>query len=150
MPASTIHSQSAEFIVQRSHYELARAGNPRLDRARAHWDNPQLKYRLIEGDAEILPGLTLLETSGHVTGHQSVLVRLPRTGPVLLAIDAVMLQRLFTPDRAAGQLDENADQLRASTVKLLDLVQAENIPLVIFGHDGLQWQSLKTSPNFYD
>jgi N-acyl homoserine lactone hydrolase len=32
-----------------------------------------------------LPG----PTSGHVPGHQSVLVRLPQTGPVLLAIDAV-------------------------------------------------------------
>jgi N-acyl homoserine lactone hydrolase len=140
----------AEFIVQRAHYELARTGTPRLDHARAHWDNPRLKYRLIEGDTEILPGLTLIETSGHVTGHQSVLVRLPRTGPVLLAIDAVMVQRLFTPDRAAGPLDENLDQLRASTTKLLDLVRNENVPLVIFGHDGLQWQSLKKSPDFYD
>src|SRR5512135_801914 len=63
------------------------------------FDHPALRYRLIEGDTELRPGLTLLETSGHAPGHQSVLVRLPQTGPVLLTIDAVMIQRLFTPDR---------------------------------------------------
>lgn len=42
-----------------------------------------------------MPSLTLLETSGHTAGHLSVLARLPQTGPVLLAIDAVMMQRLF-------------------------------------------------------
>jgi len=140
----------AEFIVQRAHYELARGGHPRLAGARPHWDQPALRYRLIDGDTELMPGLTLIETSGHVTGHQSVLVRLPKTGPVLLAIDAVMMQRLFTQDRAAWPHDENEQQLRASTQNLLDLVQRHKIPLVVFGHDGLQWRYLKTAPDFYD
>src|SRR6266571_3578113 len=110
----------AELIVQRKHYELARGGHPRFAAARPHWDHPALRYRLIDGDTELLPGLTLLETSGHAPGHQSVLVRLPQTGPVLLAIDAVVQQRLFTPDRRAWPGDENEEQLRASTRKLLD------------------------------
>ena len=140
----------AEFIVQREHYELARSGHPRYAAARAHWDHPALSYRLIDGDTEILPGLTLLETSGHAPGHQSVLVRLPNSGPVLLAIDAVMMQRLFTLDRKAWPNDDNEAQLRESTQKLLDLVEHENIQLVVFGHDGQQWQALKKSPGYYD
>jgi hypothetical protein len=36
-------------------------------------------------------------TGGHVPGHQSVLVRLPETGPVLLAIDAVPAAAYFDP-----------------------------------------------------
>jgi N-acyl homoserine lactone hydrolase len=140
----------AEFIVQREHYELARSAHPRYAAARAHWDHPALSYRLIDGDTEILPGLTLLETSGHAPGHQSVLVRLPNSGPVLLAIDAVMMQRLFTLDRKAWSNDDNEAQLRESTQKLLDLVERENIQLVVFGHDGQQWQALKKSPGYYD
>ena len=139
----------AELIVQREHYELARSGHPRFAAARAHWDHPALHYRLIDGDTELLPGLTLLETSGHAPGHQSVLVRLPQTGPVLLAIDAVLLQRLFTPDRKAWPL-ENEEQLRASTRELLDLVKREHVTLVIFGHDGLQWRTLKKAPAYYE
>src|SRR5690242_6751935 len=138
----------AEFIVQREHYELARSGHARFAAARAHWDHPALRYRLIDGDTELLPGLTLIETSGHTPGHQSVLVRLPQTGLVLLAIDAVMLQSLFTPDRRAQPI-ENEAQLRASTRKLLDLVEREQISLVIFGHDGQQWKTLKKAPEYY-
>lgn len=140
----------AEFIVQRAHYDLTRGGHPRYAAARAHWDHPALRYRLIDGDTELLPGLTLLETSGHAYGHQSVLLRLPRTGPVLLAIDAVVMQHLFTPDRRAWPTDDDEEQLRASTRKLLGLVAREHVALVVFGHDGQQWQTLQTAPAYYD
>lgn len=140
----------AEFIVQGKHYELARSGHARFAAARPHWDHPALRYRPVEGDSEFLPGLTLLETSGHTPGHQSVLVHLPRTGPVLLTIDAVAFQRLFTPDRKAWSMDDNEEQLRASTRKLLDIVEREHVALVIFGHDGQQWQTLKKAPAFYE
>jgi N-acyl homoserine lactone hydrolase len=140
----------AEVIVQREHYTLARSGHPRFAAARPHWDHPALRYRLVDGDTELLPGLTLVETSGHAPGHQSVLVRLPRTGPVLLAIDAVMLQRAYTPERKAWLADDNEGQLRASTRKLMDLAEAEHVALVVFGHDGQQWQTLRRAPEFYD
>src|ERR1700738_957629 len=48
----------AELIVQREHYELARSGHPRFAGARAHWDHPDLRYRMVDGDTELLPGLT--------------------------------------------------------------------------------------------
>lgn len=140
----------AEFLVQRTHYEVARSGHPRYALARAHWDAPDLRYRLIDGDAEILPGLMLIETSGHALGHQSVLVRLPQTGAVLLAIDAVILQSLFTPDRRATPVDDDEEQVRASTRKLIDLAEREHAALVIFGHDGQQWQTLKRAPEYYE
>jgi N-acyl homoserine lactone hydrolase len=141
---------NAEFIVQRKHYMSARNGHPRFALARAHWDHPALHYRFIDGDTELLPGITLLETSGHAPGHQSILVRLPHTGPVLLAIDAAVMQRTFTVDRKAWPTDDNEQQLRASTKKLLDLVEREQVKLVVFGHDGYQWESLKKSPEYYD
>lgn len=139
----------AEFVVQRKHYEQAKGGHPRFAATRAHWDHPALNYRLVDGDTELLPGLTLLETSGHTPGHQSVLVRLPQSGVILLAIDAVAMQRLFTPERKAWPLDDNEEELRASTQKLLDVVEREHVGLVVFGHDGVQWQTLKKAPGFY-
>jgi N-acyl homoserine lactone hydrolase len=141
---------NAELIVQREHYELARNGHPRFALARAHWDHPALRYRLVDGDTELLPGVNLLETSGHAPGHQSVLIRLPQTGPVLLAIDAVMMQRLFTMQRKAWPKDDNEEQLLASTRKLLDLVAREQVQVVVFGHDGEQWKGLKRVPEFYE
>jgi N-acyl homoserine lactone hydrolase len=143
------HFPKAEFIVQRKHYELARAGDARFAEARSHWDDPALSYRLVDGDTEILPSLWVIETSGHAPGHQSVLVYLPHTGPVLLVIDAVIIQRLFTEERPALPEEGSVEEVRASTRKLLDLVVREHIDLIVFGHDGEQWRTLKKSPEYY-
>jgi N-acyl homoserine lactone hydrolase len=140
---------NAELIVQRQHHELARGGHPRFARNRPQWDQPLSRYRLLDGDTELLPGLEVIETSGHVPGHQSVLVRLPETGPVLLTIDAVLQQALFTPEREATPLDMDLEMVRASTRKLIDLAEREHASLVVFGHDGNQWQTLKKVPEFY-
>jgi|tagenome__1003787_1003787.scaffolds.fasta_scaffold20984533_4 N-acyl homoserine lactone hydrolase len=139
----------AEFVVQREHFAIARDGHPRFASTRAHWDRPGLRWHLLDGDTEFLPGLTLLETSGHVAGHQSVLVRLPQCGNILLAIDAVMMQSQFTPDRKPGPKDDDAEKTRASTSKLLEIVKNENVALTVFGHDGAQWPHLKRSPDCY-
>ncbi len=144
------HFSRAEAIVQRAQYELAKGGHSRFAAGRAHWDHPALRYRPVDGDSELLPGLSLIETGAHVPGHQSVLVRLPRTGPVLLAIDAVPMQRLFTPERTPWPGDEAPDRLRADMQKLLDLAAREGVALVVFGHDGPQWRTLKTAPDWYD
>ncbi|HET7091910.1 MAG TPA: N-acyl homoserine lactonase family protein [Thermomicrobiales bacterium] len=141
---------NAEFVVQRAHRDLARSGEPRYAAGRPHWDHPALRYREVEGDVDALPGVTLIETSGHTPSHQSVLVRLPRTGPALLAIDAVPLARLFTEDRPATAMDADEAGTLASTRKLIDLAEREQAALVVFGHDGAQWKTLKLAPDYYD
>lgn len=138
----------AQYVVQRVHH-LDAASNPRYAIVRPQWDQPLERILLVDGDTELLPGLALIETSGHVPGHQSVLVQLPQTGAVLLTIDAVPFADGFT--RAAPDDDSNPDAAatHASTIKLLDLVEREHIGLVIFGHDKAQWDTLKKAPAFY-
>lgn len=143
---------AAELVVQRQHYDAARSGDhPRFEHMRAHWDHPDLRYRLIDGDHALVPGVELIATSGHVPGHQSVLVRLPETGPVLLAIDAVTRSAHFTHDRTdLGPHDMDAEETLASTRKLVMLAEREQAALVIFGHDADQWRTLRLLPAFYD
>ena len=141
----------AELIVQRRHYELAQSGTEeRFERMRAHWAHPDLRYRLIDGDTTLVPGIELVETSGHVPGHQSVLMRLPETGPVLLAIDAVTLATQFDAERQElGPHDMDPAGVRASTRKLVELARRESAALVVFGHDAAQWRTLKKAPDYY-
>src|SRR5438132_4626572 len=77
----------AHYVVQRVHHWDA-ASNPRFAANRPQWDQPMERMRLVDGDTELLPGLELIETSGHVPGHESVVARLPRRGAILLPIDA--------------------------------------------------------------
>src|SRR4029450_9851575 len=106
-------------------------------------DPPLERIRRVDGGTELLPGLELIETSGHVPGHQSVLVRLPKTGAIVLTIDAVPFGEGFTPAEQDDATNPDAEAIRASTIKLLDLVEREHIGLVIFGHDAEQWETLK-------
>ncbi|MBV9788001.1 MAG: N-acyl homoserine lactonase family protein [Chloroflexi bacterium] len=139
----------AQYIVQRVHHADA-ASNPRFAANRPQWDQPIERIRLVDGDTELLPGLELIETSGHVPGHQSVLVRLPKAGTILLPIDAVPFGEGFTRDQQDDGSNPDAEATRTSTIKLLDLVEREQIGLVIFGHDNEQWKTLKTAPEFYE
>jgi N-acyl homoserine lactone hydrolase len=121
---------NAELIIQKKHYEAARAGHVRAARTRDHWDLPGLRYRLIEGDTKLVPGVELIESTGHVPGHQSVLVRLPHTGPVLLAIDAIPDASMLNADtRTISPNDDNEADTRASTRKLTDLARRESVKL---------------------
>ncbi|OJF09568.1 N-acyl homoserine lactonase family protein [Couchioplanes caeruleus] len=141
----------AEFVVQQSHLELARSGTEaRLEATRAQWDLPHLKYRTVDGDTTLLPGIELIESGGHITGHQSVLVRLPRTGAVLLAVDAITQEAAMDPDnRPMTRFDLDADAARASTRKLVDLARRENA-MVVRNHDPKQWPTLTQWPACYE
>ncbi len=139
----------AVYVVQRAHHEDA-PGNARYAPTRLQWEQPMQRIRLVDGDTELLPGLELVETSGHVPGHQSVLVRLPKSGAVLLTIDAVPFRDGFVPDLADDGSNPDAEAIRVSTNKLLDLVEREKVALVIFGHDAEQWEGLKKLPDYYE
>jgi len=141
----------AEWVIQRANLDAARAGVPeRTARTRSSWDRPGARWRLLDGDAELLPGIELIESGGHVPGHQSVLVRLPETGPVLLAIDAIPQRLGDAPPEArpAAPFDLDEAAVRASTRKLVDLASREQA-FVIHGHDPEQWPEIRKSPAFY-
>lgn len=138
---------NARYVVQRAHHEDA-ATNPRFAPLRDQWDQPTGRLDLVDGDTTLLPGLDLIETSGHVTGHQSVLLHLPQIGPVLLTVDAVPFAAGFTPDPPQGSLPDG-DRALPGLHKLLAITGREQVQLVIFGHDQAQWATLKQLPGHY-
>ncbi|MGI8856958.1 MAG: N-acyl homoserine lactonase family protein [Thermomicrobiales bacterium] len=139
----------AEIVIQKEHLDAARQLE-RFQATRAHWDAPGLHYRTVEGDTELLPGIELIASGGHKPGHQSVLVRLPETGPVLLAIDAIPRMDQRDPEtRTIGPADMDEANTRASTKKLMDLAAREGVTLIIHGHDPEQWKTLKLAPDYY-
>jgi N-acyl homoserine lactone hydrolase len=142
----------AQFVIQREHEAVARSGDERFAIAGPLWDLPADRFQVVDGDTTLFPGVELIESSGHTPGHQSVLVRLPQTGPVLLAIDAMSFDMTpFTPEnRPVNDFDMDHAATRASTRKLLDLAARGNVSLIVYGHDDAQWRALKTAPAYYD
>jgi glyoxylase-like metal-dependent hydrolase (beta-lactamase superfamily II) len=70
---------NATYLVQRGELEFARHTN---ERTRGSYLPPNFepvagagRWRLLEGDGEVLPGIAVRLTPGHVPHHQVVLVR---------------------------------------------------------------------------
>ena len=70
---------NATYVVQQGELEFARNTN---ERTRASYLPPNFepiaaasRWRLLEGDGEVLPGISVRVTPGHVPWHQIVLVR---------------------------------------------------------------------------
>jgi glyoxylase-like metal-dependent hydrolase (beta-lactamase superfamily II) len=73
----------ARIVAQRTEWEMALDGNSRLV---ASYDQPELRLVAdwgaegwVEGDRELLPGVSVVRTGGHSAGHQAIVVR--GTGP---------------------------------------------------------------------
>ena len=107
-------------------------------------DWPERELRLLEyADQELRPGIQLLATPGHTPGHFSVLLELPNTGPVLLAVDAIKItDEVPNTGTDVPMAEQSAERLR----KLAE----ERGALLVHGHDGNQWAQLRCAPEFYD
>jgi len=76
----------SELVVQKDEYSYAHYPASFFESFyyRKNFDLPGYRWRLLDGDTELLPGVTILRSDGHTPGHQSLLVELPETGPVIL------------------------------------------------------------------
>ncbi len=84
----------APFYVQRAELSRARRESPEL----CDWfDFQNAKFELVDGDAEVLPGLAVIATPGHTAGHQCVIVQSADGESDLLIGDAA-----YTPRQLAG------------------------------------------------
>jgi N-acyl homoserine lactone hydrolase len=62
----------APVYVQRAELARAKRESPKL----CEWfDFMNARFELLDGDAEVLPGLEVIATPGHTEGHQCVVVR---------------------------------------------------------------------------
>ena len=129
--------------VQRAHMAAALSEADRYDAGL--WKIPGLRWILLDGDTTIAPGLTVIRTDGHATGQQSVMVE-TESGPVILAADAIENQQMVDSRIYPGYWD--AATADVSLQRLVDLAD-ERDATIIFGHDPVQWATLKLSPEPY-
>jgi N-acyl homoserine lactone hydrolase len=117
----------APVYVQRAELERATVDSPEL----CEWFGwMNARFELLDGDSEILPGLSVLSTPGHTIGHQCVVVN----GTDVLIGDAAYTPLLYeTPDLVDKVPGQAADVglWRSS----LDRVRALGASQVHFCHD---------------
>ncbi|MET3964963.1 MULTISPECIES: N-acyl homoserine lactonase family protein [Bradyrhizobium] len=133
----------AMLYVQKAEYDWPGANNePRF--------KPSHPVELLAGDKDVFGdgSVTILSTPGHTPGHQSLLVKLPKTGAVVLSGDAVHFKDNWD-NRRVPSMNANKDQSAASMQKIADTLTKEKAQLWI-NHDKAQRDSQKMAPEFYD
>jgi N-acyl homoserine lactone hydrolase len=112
------------------------------------------KYKVIElnGDLDLFgDGSVYIHRSvGHTPGSQMVVVRLPKTGPVVLTSDACYLMENLTKNLlpSVGLAYDPAGLLRGyAWIKHLRDVEGAD---VIFAHDPETFKAHKHSPEYYE
>ena len=92
--------------------------------------------------------LTTIFTPGHAPGHQSFLVRLPNSKPILLTIDAAYTLDHWEEKALPGFLASTVDTVRS--VQKLRHIAERHDAMVVTGHDPDAWNTFKHAPEFYD
>jgi glyoxylase-like metal-dependent hydrolase (beta-lactamase superfamily II) len=131
------------LLVQKAEYEWpSPTGESRFPAG------PQVK--LLEGDHDVFGdgSVMLISTPGHTPGHQVLLLKLPKTGAVVLSGDAVHFQENWGA-RRVPEFNVNKEQTSASMQRIADLMAKHNAQLWI-NHDRAQRDTQKLAPAFYE
>jgi len=104
----------------------------------------------LQGDFDVFGdgSVTILSTPGHTPGHQSLLVRLPKTGAVVLSGDMAHFEENFV-NRRVPVFNFNAEQSRQSMDKIDAVLKAEHARLWI-NHDAHQSATIVHAPQFIE
>jgi N-acyl homoserine lactone hydrolase len=107
---------------------------------------PEHPVTKLDGDYDVFGdgSVTIISTPG----HQSLLVKLPKTGAVVLSGDVVHFKDNFE-NRRVPEFNTDRDQSLASMQRIADVLAREKAQLWI-NHDKAQTDRLKKAPAFYD
>lgn len=141
----------AIWLMQQAEYQVAYgpdAANYGYQPA-DYVDVPGVTIRKLSGQLDLFGDgrVVLIPTPGHSAGHQSLLVRLKHTGPVLLSGDLYHFQANRDHYGIPVWNDKKATVRSFAKIdELLDKTQAQ----LWIHHDKPQFDALNKAPKFYD
>ncbi len=136
------------FLVHQGDHDMMFGPNVQVNPAYAALKNS--KTKMVEGDYDVFGDGTvvLLFTPGHTPGHQSLYVKLPKTGPVVLSGDLYHypedLKLDSMPDR------EKTPGITEASRKKLQAFLANTGAQLWIGHDINFFSRQKHAPQYYD
>ncbi len=138
----------ATFLVHQGDYDVMFGPNVQVNPAYAALKNS--KAKMIEGDYDVFGDGTvvLLFTPGHTPGHQSLYVKLPKTGPVVLSGDLYH----YPEDLKLGSMPdrEKAPGITEASRKKLQAFLVKTGAQLWIGHDINFFSRQKHAPQYYD
>jgi glyoxylase-like metal-dependent hydrolase (beta-lactamase superfamily II) len=136
---------SVPVWVQRRELDYGLGDHPFPERHgmfRIDFDDPEIDWRLLDGDAELALGIRALLTPGHTPGHQSFAIDLQDEAGYLFAFDAGDLTENFEQELAVGGFVHCESEDTVAPIRRLNGIAASHGYRLIPGHDPEVWPSL--------
>ena len=108
-----------------------------------------IKWRIYEGEYELVPGVRAIETPGHTAGHMSMLIELPEGAPILLAGDAADLTENLEKEIAPGLCWRDDEAMAIDSIRKLKRLADETGAELWPNHDMLFFESKNRFPGFF-
>ena len=135
---------SSTILIQGAEYEWAMTQPVKPAFAATQPIEKLTGDRDVFGDGSVM----ILSTPGHTPGHQSLLVVLAKSGPVLLSGDAVHLRDNWE-NRRVPSMNTNREQTLASMQRIASVMEMRKAQLWI-NHDKAQSAQLRYAPAYYE
>jgi len=135
---------SSTILIQGTEYEWAMTQPVKPAFAATQPIEKLTGDRDVFGDGSVM----ILSTPGHTPGHQSLLVVLAKSGPVLLSGDAVHLRDNWE-NRRVPSMNTNREQTLASMQRIASVMETRKAQLWI-NHDKAQSAQLRYGPAYYE
>jgi N-acyl homoserine lactone hydrolase len=107
---------------------------------------PGAAYELLDGEAQVWPGLTLVPTPGHTAGHQTLIVETDQ-GRVALAGQSFNTTSEFASAHVGWQLHETGWPQPGTFPDWMDRLQAFDPVRILFAHDVAVWERGGSPPS---
>lgn len=146
--AKLFDNGKTRIMVNRTEHEGALGIDGPFKGAHLKSDHDGIDFELIAGDAEIAPGVSVIETPGHTWGTMSLRVDLPESGTKIFTSDAVYLGESWGPPAVGAAIVWDSVRWLESVEKLRRIAEETNAQ-VIFGHDPEQAEQLSFAPAGY-
>ena len=101
----------AKMVCSKNEHDFAFGFDGVLTGGHLKADYDKLKWETVDGDAELLPGATLIQVPGHTPGTMAMRVDLPETGTMIFTSDAVFMGDTYGPPATPGIPDQRSDRL---------------------------------------
>jgi N-acyl homoserine lactone hydrolase len=140
---------NAEFVLQQAEWRFAHSPDPFVDEVylRQQFDLGR-PYRLLSSDEEVCDGVGAIDTPGHTPGHQSLVVKLPTSGTVVVAGDAAYCEENLAESWPPGNPWSMPDAYRS--IRRLRFARSFFGATVVIGHDPDLWHRFGPAPYLFD
>ena len=147
----SLAAAGVEVVLHSDELAWGRSGRARFEEGfdAADWSVPGTRWRTVDAETEVAPGVTVLPTPGHTPGHVSLQVQLPSTGTWIFTADATdlaqnLLDAVPCGSCASGMVED--EQRAAESLELLLARARDADARLVPGHDQVVVTAIRHPP----